>query len=71
MIKNLCVKKYRSIKDSGNIELKPITVFVGKNSAGKSSMIRLFPLLKQTIEIDTSDPILWYEKVVPDPLKDL
>lgn len=54
------VKNLRSLKDIKNVEIKPITVLLGKNSAGKSSFIRLFPLLKQTVEVKTSEPILWY-----------
>ncbi len=54
------VENYKSIEDSGWIDLKPITVAVGRNSAGKSSLIRLLPLLKQTIEKRIAEPILWY-----------
>ena len=54
------IKNFRSIKDSGEIEIKPITVLLGKNSCGKSSFLRLLPLLKQTIEKDKQEPILWY-----------
>ncbi|MDV5083152.1 AAA family ATPase [Vibrio diabolicus] len=46
------------------IDLKPITVFVGKNSCGKSSLLRTLPLLRQSIESRTSGPILWYGQYV-------
>lgn len=59
-VEKISVKNYRSILDSGNIDICPLTVVVGKNSAGKSSFIRLFPLLKQTLERKISDPLLWY-----------
>ena len=59
-VEKISVKNYRSISDSGNIDICPLTVVVGKNSAGKSSFIRLFPLLKQTLERKISDPLLWY-----------
>ena len=59
-MKKIQVENYRSIKDSGMIELRPITIAVGRNSVGKSSFIRVFPLLKQTLEKKTADPILWY-----------
>lgn len=59
-MREIGVKNFRSIKDSGKINLKPITVIVGRNSSGKSSFVRLFPLLKQTVEKRISDPILWY-----------
>lgn len=59
-MENITVKNYRSITDSGRIDLCPLTVAVGKNSAGKSSFVRLLPLLKQTLERKTSDTLLWY-----------
>lgn len=59
-MEKISIQNYRSIRDSGQIELKPLTVMVGRNSAGKSSFIRLFPLLKQTLERKIADSILWY-----------
>ncbi|EIO5099442.1 AAA family ATPase [Vibrio parahaemolyticus] len=44
----------------GFVDIKPITVFVGKNSCGKSTLLRTFPLLKQSIASNTTGPILWY-----------
>jgi predicted ATPase len=46
------------------VDLKPITVFVGKNSCGKSSLLRTLPLLRQSFESKTSGPILWYGQYV-------
>lgn len=46
------------------IDVKPITVFVGKNSCGKSSLLRTLPLLRQSFESRTSGPILWYGRYV-------
>ncbi len=43
----------RCLADSTTIEIKPITLLVGANSSGKSSFLRLFPLLKQSHEIRT------------------
>lgn len=59
-METIAVKNYRSIKDSNKIDLMPLTVIVGRNSAGKSSFVRLFPLLKQTLERKISDSLLWY-----------
>lgn len=63
-MKAIGVKNLRSLKDVGMVDIKPITVLVGKNSSGKSSFLRLFPLLKQTLEAKTAEPILWYGKYV-------
>ena len=54
------VQNLRSLYNIDEIEIKPITVLLGKNSAGKSTFLRMFPLLKQSIEDRTSEPILWY-----------
>lgn len=53
------VRNLRSIKDSGNIQIKPLTIAVGSNSSGKSTFLRLFPLLRQSIATRTTGPILW------------
>jgi AAA15 family ATPase/GTPase len=50
----------RRLKLVPPIELKPITILVGKNSSGKSSFLRAFPLLPQSLMTRTSSPILWY-----------
>ena len=53
-IKNIC-----SLKDTGLITLRPINVLVGNNSSGKSTFLRTFPLIKQSISKYTDGPILW------------
>ena len=64
MLISLGVENFRSFKKKTNIELKPITVFVGKNSSGKSSFLRLFPLFRQSLEANTTGPILWFGRYV-------
>lgn len=51
----------KSFVDSGNVEIKPITIFIGKNSSGKSSLVRFPIVLKQTIE-ESISPLLFYGK---------
>lgn len=58
------LKNLRSLKDTGFIQLKPITVLVGKNSVGKSTFLRSFPLIRQSCERQKRAPILWYGKLV-------
>ncbi len=58
------IKNLRSLKDTGFVELKPITILVGKNSAGKSTFARTFPLLRQSVEENKRAPILWYGRLV-------
>lgn len=54
------LKNLRALKETPLIELKPINILVGRNSAGKSTFARTFPLLKQSIETRSSAPILWW-----------
>jgi hypothetical protein len=63
-MESLQVKNLKSIADSGTIYIKPITVFVGRNSSGKSSLIRCFPLFKQSAESKTLGTVLWSGKYV-------
>jgi predicted ATPase len=54
------VKNLRCLTDTPRIAIKPITVLVGRNSSGKSTFLRAFPLLRQSVETATESPILWY-----------
>ena len=64
MINAVGVKNFRSIKDitinEGYIDLKPFTVLLGKNSSGKSTFLRLFPLLKQSVSGRTRGALALY-----------
>lgn len=64
MITSFRVKNLRSIRDSGDIRLAKINIFVGKNSAGKSTLLRTLPLLRQSVERPTKGPILWFGRLV-------
>lgn len=59
VVKQIQIKNFRSLKDTGMQTLSPITILVGQNSSGKSTFLRAFPLLKQSISKRTSGPILW------------
>ena len=59
IVKEIQMKNFRSLKDTGMQKLSPITLLVGENSSGKSTFLRAFPLLKQSISKRTSGPILW------------
>lgn len=64
MLVSLGVENFRSFRKKTDIKLKPITIFVGRNSCGKSSFLRLFPLFRQSIEAHTTGPILWFGRYV-------
>ena len=52
MITHIRMKNFKSWKDSGEVELAPLTGFFGTNSSGKSSLLQMLLLLKQTIGSD-------------------
>lgn len=54
------VSSIRRIKNAGSFDIKKITLLLGRNSSGKSTFLRSFPLLKQSIITRTSAPILWF-----------
>lgn len=49
MITHIQVKNFKAWKDSGKVALAPLTGFFGTNSSGKSSLLQMLLLLKQTI----------------------
>lgn len=49
MITHIRVQNFKSWKDSGEVKLAPLTGFFGTNSSGKSSLLQMLLLLKQTV----------------------
>lgn len=56
---SLRLKNYRCFDDTGKVDLKPLTFLLGKNSSGKSSFLKFFPLLKQSVGIKRNGVFLW------------
>ena len=52
MITHIRVKNFKSWQDSDIVKLAPLTGFFGTNSSGKSSLLQMLLLLKQTIGSD-------------------
>jgi len=65
-MESIRIQNLRSIEDSGVIPIKDINILVGQNSSGKSSFLRTFPLLRQSIIRNTRGPILWYDDSLVD-----
>lgn len=72
----LRVRGYRSIEDSGELPLGPITVVVGRNNTGKSALLRAIYLLQENspfrvedvrFEHDATVVSLWIEGNVDMP----
>ena len=49
MITHIRVKNFKSWQDSDIVKLAPLTGFFGTNSSGKSSLLQMLLLLKQTV----------------------
>ncbi|HEY0138453.1 MAG TPA: DUF3696 domain-containing protein [Nannocystis sp.] len=62
MLRSLRLQNFRSLRDTGDVELRPIVLLVGANSSGKSSFLRFFPLLKQTAQANSRSPLLWFRE---------
>ena len=59
ILKSMRIKNLRSLQDTGEMEIKPINILVGVNSSGKSTFLRFFPLMKQSLRRKVNGPILW------------
>jgi predicted ATPase len=67
MLKSMRLRNLRSFPDDESlpfVDIKPLTVLLGKNSSGKSSFLRSFPLFRQSVEGKASGPVLWYGSYV-------
>lgn len=60
----LGLSNIRRLKQVKPIEIRRITLLVGRNSSGKSTFLRTFPLLRQSAATRTSAPILWFGDLV-------
>jgi len=58
------VKNFRSIEKSGDIKINRLNLFIGANSSGKSSILRLFPMFKQSVDEKLDAPLLWNGSLV-------
>jgi len=50
MIREIMLKNFRGFQDEIKVRVRPITVLIGKNSAGKSSLLKFLLMLRQTLE---------------------
>lgn len=58
------LKNFRRLKNMPPTRLAPITVLLGRNSIGKSTFARVFPLLRQSVERRKRSPLLWFGDLV-------
>ena len=57
MLTGFRVHNFKVFQDTGSIDLAPLTLLSGVNSAGKSSLIQMLLLLKQTLESGPSQAL--------------
>jgi predicted ATPase len=53
-INKLIIENFKGIKDRKEFEIRPLTIFCGPNSSGKSSCIHALAALAQTIKLSNS-----------------
>ena len=58
MISEIEINNFKSWKDTGKIRLAPITGLFGSNSSGKTSLLQLLLMLKQTVESTDRSQVL-------------
>lgn len=63
-LKSIAIRNLRSLANKQQFELCPLVFAVGANSTGKSTFLKVLPLLRQSTEATTKGPILWYGKYV-------
>lgn len=55
---------YRNFEDTGDIPIRPLTFLLGANSSGKSSFLKIFPLIKQSANSQVRGTFLWNGNLV-------
>ena len=58
------ITNIKAFKNRTEVPIKPITIFVGKNSCGKSSLMRFPVVLSQTVSSETTGPLKFYGKLI-------
>lgn len=66
MISEIRIQNLRSLKDTGYINLRPVNILVGANSSGKSTFLRAFLLLAQSVTKRLRGPIAWFDDSLVD-----
>lgn len=55
MIKSISLKNFKTFKEIDNLKFAPLTIFLGSNSSGKSTILQEILILKQTLDSPTTD----------------
>ncbi len=58
MINKISFKNYKLFKEKQTLELKPITILIGKNNSGKSAVLKLPTLIEGSLSGKFKDPFV-------------
>jgi predicted ATPase len=50
VLQRLSIRNFKTWRDTGSVRLAPLTVFLGSNSSGKSSLLQFLRLLRQSVD---------------------
>ncbi|MCP2732393.1 AAA family ATPase, partial [Limnofasciculus baicalensis] len=57
-IKSISFQNYKAFYEKQTMQLKPVTILIGKNSSGKSSIAKLFTLFENSLMGNFDEPLL-------------
>ena len=57
-ITSISFENYKSFFERQTVQLKPITILIGKNSSGKSSLAKLLTLFGESLKGEINEPLL-------------
>lgn len=60
MIESIRLRNYKAFEDTGLLKIAPVTLIMGKNSSGKSSLIKLFPFISGAVSHGTQSECRLY-----------
>jgi predicted ATPase len=63
MINKISFKNFKIFKEKQTLEIKPITVLIGKNNTGKSAILKLPVLVSSSLK---GEPIGWKYRIGDD-----
>lgn len=58
-LKKIIFSSYKKFEEQFSLEIRPITILIGKNSSGKSSISKLIPMLKNAMAGNLNVPFLF------------
>ncbi len=57
-ISKITFENYKAFKNKQSIDIKPITILIGKNSSGKSAIAKLLTLIDNALSYEIKEPLL-------------